>query len=179
MENLKVRDKVFYISRGLIYRGKIISIQEDECTIERIPNKNSIYLMKKRDRIHTRKRENIYATVNEAKSFTPDSYKVIKEDKTTKIYNYKGMKITFEEDLQTYLWAAKDGEDFKGTPVSVEVSLCDTVVATYYRVFNESKLSSTHYNNFIRKFLTSKEYRLQFLSLGKDIDDIDDIKSVR
>ena len=48
MENLKVRDKVFYISRGLIYRGKIISIQEDEYTIERIPNKNSIYLMKKR-----------------------------------------------------------------------------------------------------------------------------------
>lgn len=176
MENLEIGDKVFYISRGLIYRGKIISIQDGEYTIERILNKNSIYLMKKRDRIHTRKRENIYTTVNEAKSFTPDGYEFIKDyDKKTKICNYKGMKITFEEDLQSYLWAAKDGEEFKGTPISVEVSLCDTVVATYYRVFNEFKLSSTHYNNFIRKFFYNQEYRMKFLERGKDIDYIDDI----
>lgn len=92
MGNLKIEQKVFYINRGLIYKGKIISIQERQYTIERMPNKTTLGLMKKRDRIHIRKEEKVYTTIKE-------DYTAISQDVMDRIKdNYYRVK---NNDYQT------------------------------------------------------------------------------
>lgn len=83
--------------------------------------------------------------------------------------NYKYGKVStevkFKSDDDSLFYAMKDGDDVFAV-VKVVVKIENEVVAIYSRVF-EDKLTSQHYNSFMRKFLEDEDYRIPFLVEGE------------